>query len=49
MESQNEAAKLIAQALELLKYCKRCTDVLEPVDESIPLLEQALDKLTNKM
>lgn len=50
MESINDCSKLIARALDLFK-----SDVIDEgeiyhhVAEAIPLLEQALEKLTSKM
>lgn len=54
MESQNEAAKLVAQALEELKplrdYAWGDDDPASiEIDPIILLLQEALDKLTNKM
>lgn len=49
-ESINDSSKLIAQAIELLnKPVNSYDQFTDNVDEAIPLLEQALEKLTNNM
>lgn len=54
MEAINDSSKLVAQSIDILKGYKKAADEHEiweitPIEESIALLEQALDKLTNKM
>jgi hypothetical protein len=50
MEVINEASKLVAKALELLKVI-RCLgdDDIEVLEDAIKLLEDALEKLSHNM
>lgn len=50
MEALNESSKLIAQVLEMIKKANETGIVSAPEMQSAQgLLEEALDKLTNKM
>lgn len=50
MEAINDSSKLVAQALELLRPIYTSDPkVGEPLDISIKILEEALEKLVNKM